>query len=341
MKVLFIGGTGIISTACTQLAVERGIELTLLTRGRHDARLPSGTKTITADAQDTPAAARALGGASFDVVVDWTAFTPADIERDLELFGGRTRQFIFISSASAYQKPATHYLITESTPLANPHWDYSRNKIACEERLTKAYREDSFPITIVRPSLTYGDTLIPLAVNSWAEKSYTVVDRMLRGKQVIVPGDGSSLWVITHNSDFAKGFVGLLGHPQAIGHAFHITSDEVMTWDQYYRIVAAAAGVEPRLVHIASDFMIACLPEEEGSLIGDKSVSVVFDNTKIKRFIPGYCATTSFAEGIRRSLAWFDADPARKLIDTAANAKWDKLIAAYDKGLSEVVRSFR
>jgi len=340
MKVLFIGGTGIISTACTRVAMQRGIDLTLLTRGQRSAELPGGVKTITADAHDLASAKRALDGTSFDAVVDWIAFTPEDIERDLQLFLGRTRQFIFISSASAYQKPATHYLITESTPLANPYWDYSRNKIACEERLMKAYREEGFPITIVRPSLTYGETLVPLVVNSWL-KPYTAVDRMIKGKKIIVPGDGSSLWVITHNTDFAKGLVGLLGHEQAIGHAFHITSDEVLTWDQLYRIVGAAAGVEPQIVHISSDFITACLPENLGGLTGDKSVSVVFDNTKIKRFVPDYVATTTFAQGIRKSLAWFNTDPKRKIIDDEANAKWDKLIDAYEKGLDEAVRSFR
>ena len=339
MKVLFIGGTGIISTASTQLAAERGIDLTLLRRGQHRSELPSGVKTLTGDINDA-SVAQTLAQTSFDVVVDWIAFTPADIERDLKLFRGRTRQFIFISSASAYQKPATHYLITESTPLANPYWEYSRNKIACEERLTRACREEGFPITIVRPSYTYGDTLFPLVTNSF-QKPYTVVDRMRRGQKVVVPGDGTSLWVNTHNTDFAKGFVGLLGHEQAIGHAFHITSDEVLSWDQMYRIVGAAAGVEPKIVHIPSDFIIACLPQQEGGLIGDKSISVVFDNSKIKRFVPGYCATTTFAQGVRRSLAWFDADPARKLIDTEANAAWDKLIAAYEKGLTEAARSFQ
>jgi len=339
MKVLFIGGTGIISTACTQLAVERGIDLTLLRRGQHAAPLPAGVKTLTGDVND-PALAQKVEQTHFDVVVDWIAFTTADIERDLKLFRGRTRQFIFISSASAYQKPATHYLITESTPLANPHWEYSRNKIACEERLMKAYREDGFPITIVRPSYTYGDTLVPLVMNSF-QKPYTVVDRMRKGQKVIVPGDGTSLWVNTHNTDFAKGLVGLLGHEQAIGHAFHITSDEVLSWDQLYRIVAAAAGVEPKIVHIPSDFIIACIPEDEGGLIGDKSISVVFDNTKIKRFVPGYCATTTFAQGMRRTIAWYDADPARKQIDSKANADWDKLIAGYEKGLSEAAQGFR
>jgi len=341
MNVLFIGGTGIVSSACTRLALQRGIQLTLLRRGKYAADWAAGAETLHADIYDPPAVARALQGRRFDVVVNWIAFTQADIERDLALFRGLTRQYIFISSASAYQKPATDYLITESTPLANPHWDYSRNKIACEERLLKAYRDEGFPITIVRPSLTYGETLIPLVINSWAERSYTVVDRMLKGKKVIVPGDGSSLWVITHDSDFAKGFVGLLGHEQSIGHAFHITTDEVLSWNQLYRIVGTAVGVEPRIVHIPSDFMVACLPDMEGTLVGDKAVSVVFDNSKIKRFVPDYVATMRFAQGIRQSLAWFDADPARKLIDSEANATWDKLIDNYERGLQEAVASFQ
>ncbi len=297
-------------------------------------------KTLSVDIDDVAGASKALGANSFDAVVDWIAFTPDQIERDLELFRGRTRQYVFISSASAYQKPSTHYLITESTPLANPFWDYSRNKIACEERLLRAYREEAFPITIVRPSLTYGETQVALAINSWA-KSYTVVDRMRRGKPVIVPGDGSSLWTITHNTDFAKGLVGLLGLEPAIGHAFHITSDEVMTWDQYYRITAEAAGVQPKLIHIPSDYIAACLPSTLGGLLGDKAVSVVFDNTKIKRFVPGYCATTPFGQGIRRTLAWFDADPGRRQIDDEANATWDKLIEAYERGMSGAVRDFQ
>jgi len=340
MKALFIGGTGIISTACTALAAERGIEVTLLTRGQHEAAVPRGVKVLHADARDVAAAKQVLAGQHFDAVADWIAFTPADVERDLELFSRHTRQFIFISSASAYQKPSTHYLITESTPLANPYWDYSRNKIACEERLLKAYRDTGFPVTIVRPSLTYGDTQIPLVLNSW-EKPYTMIERMRKGKKVAVPGDGSSLWVITHNSDFAKGFVGLLGNTQAIGHAFHITSDEVMTWDQWYGIVGAAIGVEPRIVHIPAEFIIACLPQEQGTLIGDKSVSVVFDNTKIKRFVPDYCATTPFAQGLRRTLAWFDADPSRKQIDTAVDAALDKLIALYENGMRGAAAAFR
>jgi nucleoside-diphosphate-sugar epimerase len=342
MRALFIGGTGIISTACTQLAAARGFELTLLTRGRGNAALPPGVKAITVDIEDESAAARALEGERFDVVVDWIAFTPAQVERDIRLFGsGRARQYIFISSASAYQRPVGHYLITESTPLSNPFWEYSRNKIACEERLNEAYRASGFPATIVRPSLTYGETQFALVMNSWA-KSYTLVNRMRQGKKVIVPGDGTSLWVITHNTDFAKGFVGLMGHRQAIGHAFHITSDEVMCWDQFFRITAEAAGAgEPDIVHIPSDFIGACLADAHGGLLGDKATSVVFDNAKIKRFVPGYCATVSYAEGIRRTLAWFDADPARREIDTEAEARWDRLIAAYERGLDQARAQFR
>jgi nucleoside-diphosphate-sugar epimerase len=338
LKLLFIGGTGIISTACTALAVQRGMDVTLLTRGRQISQSPSGVKTLIADVHD-PALIQKLEHESFDAVVDWIAFTPADIERDLKLFRGRTRQFVFISSASAYQKPPAHYLITESTPLANPYWEYARQKIACEERLMQSFRDEAFPVTIVRPSLTYGETLIPLVLNSW-QKSYTAVDRMLRGQKVVVPGDGSSLWVVTHNTDFAKALVGLLGQQQAVGQAFHITSDEVLTWNQLFRTVGAAVGVEPHLVHIPSDFIAACIPEKKGTLLGDKSVSVVFDNSKIKRFVPDYSAATTFAEGVRQSLAWFNADPARKQIDHQVNATMDKLIASYEKGMNDAVRNF-
>ena len=339
MRVLFVGGTGIISTACTQLALERGVELTLLHRGRHATQAVKGVRTISVDIEDGPAVAKALAGDSFDCVVDWIAFEPAHIERDIALFRGRTRHYVFISSASAYQKPVGHYLITESAPLSNPYWSYSQQKIACEERLMRAYRDEGFPVTIVRPSHTYGDTQVALAINSWA-KSYTVVDRMRRGKKVIVPGDGSSLWVITHNTDFAKGLVGLLGREQAIGHAFHITTDEVMCWDQWYRLTAEAAGVEPSLIHIPSDFIAECTPDARGGLTGDKAVSVVFDNTKIKRFVPDYCATTPYTYGIRRTMAWFDADPARRQVDEEANARWDRLIDAYEVGMGEAVRRF-
>ncbi len=336
MKVLFIGGTGYISTACTELAIARGFDVTLLNRSTRTA-IP-GAKTITADISKTEATAAALAGRTWDCVVDFIAYTPLDIEDRLALFRGRVGQYIFISSASAYQKPLTDYLVTESTPLANPLWDYSRNKIVCEERLMRAYREERFPFSVIRPSLTYGDFIIPLAINSWL-KSYTAIDRMRKGLAVIVPGDGLTLWTITHNSDFAKGLVGLLGHPGAIGHAFHITSDEALTWNQIYQMTAEAAGVaSPKLVHIASDFLSACVPSLTGTLLGDKSNSAVFDNTKIKRFVPGFNSTTRYRDGIARTIAWFDADASRRALDLEASQLWDRLIGAYTRGLDAAVK---
>ncbi len=340
LRALFIGGNGIISSASSRRLVERGDELTLLNRGTSRTRPPiDGARHLTGDAGDEASMAAAIGDETFDVVANFRAFTPDQVERDIRLFEGRCRQYVYISSASAYQKPVARLPITESTPLRNPFWQYSRDKIACEDRLMEAYRTDGFPITIVRPSLTYGDSQITLAVNSWT-RSYTIIDRMRRGKKVIVPGDGSSLWVITHNSDFAKGLVGLLGHPRAIGHAFHITSEEVMTWDQYYRIAAEAAGTQARIIHIASDFLATCVPEMLGGLVGDKAVSVVFDNSKIKRFVPDFNATMPFAQGIRRTLAWFDADPERRHVDAEADARYDKLIAAYESGMQHALAAF-
>ena len=339
MKVLFVGGTGLISSACTRLAVEQGVDLFLLNRGGNP-KLAGGASTIAADIHDESATQRALAGHKFDVVVDWIAFTPEDIERDLRLFRGRTDQFVFISSASAYQKPLGYWLISEKTPLVNPFWDYSQNKIACEDRLMRAYREDGFPVTIVRPSLTYGDTQAPLIVNSW-ERPYTAIARMRAGKPLVVPGDGTSLWTITHNSDFAVAFDGLLGRREAIGEAFSITSDEVLTWDEMYRQTAAAAGAEIRIVHIASDFIVACMPEMAGTLLGDKSHSAVFDTTKIKRLVPDFATRTPFAEGIRRTVAWFDADPARQLVDAEMDARLDLLVDTYERGLAKAAEAFK
>lgn len=328
MKVLFIGGTGLISTAVSRLAVARGFELYHLNRGQRGVP-PDGVRSITADIHQPEQVRQALGDLRFDVVVDWIAFTPADIERDLALFRGRVKQFVFISSASAYQKPPSHPIITESTPLHNPHWAYSRNKIACELRLLQAWRDEGFPVTIVRPSLTY-DNNLPIAIGGW--NSYTLIDRIQRGQPIIVHGDGASLWVVTHSEDFARGFVGLLGHHQALGHAFHITSDEVLTWNQIYTTIAEAAGAEAKLVHIASDFIAEVAPDLGPGLLGDKAWSVIFDNSKIKTFVPGFQAVIPFREGIRRTLAWYAADPRRCWIDDNANAEMDRILAAYRGG---------
>ena len=326
MKVLFLGGTGIISTAVSKQAIAQGIELYHLNRGSHPAVLP-GSNCLTADVHQLEDARKVLQDLEFDVVVDWIAYAPEDIERDLSLFRGRTRQFVFISSASAYQKPPVNYLITESTPLHNPYWKYSQNKIACEERLLTAYREEGFPVTIVRPSLTY-DPNFPIAIGGWG--CYTLADRLKKGLPIIVHGDGSSLWVVTHSDDFARGFLGLLGNPQTLGHAFHITSDEVLTWDQIYQTIAEALGVEARIVHIPTDFIARVAPQLSGTLLGDKTWSAVFDNTKIKSFVPGFQAVIPFRDGIRRTLAWFAADGKRQRIDEAVNAEMDHILKAYE-----------
>ncbi|MGE5642240.1 MAG: NAD-dependent epimerase/dehydratase family protein [Byssovorax cruenta] len=334
MKILFIGGTGIISSACAELAIGRGHELFMLNRGaskKYD--VPTGANVLQADIHgDEATLAGLLAGHRFDAVVDFLAYHLDDIERDLRLFRGRTDQFMFISSASAYQKPPQSYLITEETPLENPFWEYSRNKIAIENRLMQAYRDEGFPVTIIRPSFTYGHSQIPFAVSSW-QHPWTVVARMKRGQKVIVPGDGTSLWVLTWNADFAKGLVGLLGKEQAIGEAFHITSDEVFTWDQIHLEVYRALGLEPNVIHIPSDLIARYWSEAVGSLIGDKSNSQVFDNSKIKRFVPDFVCEVKWAEGIRRCLAWFEAHPEFQTIDPQMDPLWDTIISAYERAL--------
>ena len=327
MRALFIGGTGLISAAVSRLAVARGIELTLLNRGRRGEFFPPGAHQITVDNQDPESVHSALRGQDFDVVVDWILFTPKEAARDVELFADRTGQFIFISSASVYQKPPTSHLITESTPLSNPYWQYSKDKIACEDLFMREFRDQGFPVTIVRPSHTYGPTQIPLAVGSWLHP-WTIVDRMRHLRKIVVPGDGTSLWTLTHNSDFAKGFVGLMGNARAIGHSFHITSSEVLTWNQIYNLVGAAAGTRPDLVHLASDFIGAFYPEQFSGLIGDKANCGIFDNTKIRQFVPDFVATVPFSEGIRESVRWFEKHPERCTIDETFNSRCDRMIEA-------------
>jgi nucleoside-diphosphate-sugar epimerase len=338
VRVLFVGGTGLISTACTRLALERGIEVVHLNRSRGGHPI-EGVTTLVADMHDEAAAERALAGQRFDAVVDWIAYGAEDIERDIRLFRDRTDQFIFISSASAYMKPLGQWLIREDTPLANPYWDYARGKIAGEERCMRALRAEDFPITIVRPSHTYGDWSMPLAVSSW-QQPFSSIARWRAGKALIVPGDGQTLWTLTHNSDFAVGLVGLLGRRQAIGHAFHIVSDEALTWDEIHRQTAAAAGAECRIVHIPTDFIAACRPEMNGRLIGDASVSTVFDNSKIKQFVPEFRPVVPFAQGIKQTIAWYDADPARREVDTEMDEWMDRLIAAYEAGLANARAAF-
>lgn len=324
MKALFIGGTGTISQAVSALAVEKGIELYLFNRGNSSRFAPKGAKIIEGNIRNFENAESKLEKYDFDVVVDFVAYEPEHIENDIKLFKNKVDQYIFISSASAYQKPQTDYLIDESTPLANPYWEYSQKKIACEERLMKEYRKNAFPVTIVRPSHTYSKNKIPASLNS--SKSWSLIDRMRRGKKILVHGDGSSLWTMTHNSDFAAAFVGLLGNMQAVGHAFQITSDESLNWNQIYNTIAGAAGVKAELVHVSSEKIAQYDEKYRGSLLGDKAVSVVFDNSKIKRFVPEFKATTYFAEGIRKSIEWFDNNPEFKEIDEEWNKLMDKII---------------
>jgi nucleoside-diphosphate-sugar epimerase len=286
----------------------------------------AGSHSLTADIHKPEDILLALQDLEFDVVVDWIAYGPDDIDRDVTLFQGRVKQYVFISSASAYQKPPDHYLITESTPLNNPYSEYARGKIVCEERLMQAYREEGFPVTIVRPSLTY-DRNFPIAIGG--RGCYTLAERLIKGRQIIVHGDGSSLWVVTHADDFARGFLGLLGNERALGHAFHITSDEVLTWDHIYQTIAEALGVEAKIVHIPSDFIARVAPQMAGNLFGDKMWSVVFDNSKIKKFVSGFQATIPFRDGIRRTVAWFAADEKRRRIDEAVHTEMDLILKAY------------
>ncbi len=327
MKVLFIGGTGNISVSVSRLAVTRGMDLVLLNRGRQAVTI-EGAKTVLADINQPDRVREALGDQHFDGVVNWIAYRESDIERDLALFRGRCGQYIFISSASVYQKPPSYPVITESTPLANPYWQYSCDKIACEERLMRAYRDEGFPVTIVRPSHTY-DTRFPISVGNWA--SYVIPQRMVDGKPVVVQGDGTSLWTLTHAEDFARGFVGLLGHPQAIGHAVHITSDFVLTWNQIYEQLGAALGVKPTLVHIPSEFITSVDPETGAGLIGDKMHSAIFDNSKIKRLVPDYVARIPFHEGIARTVAWYQADKRRMQVPAEDDALIERILTAYRK----------
>lgn len=319
VRVLSIGGTGNISLAVTQLLTQRGVDLTLLNRGQ------SGTagdvRSIHADIRDASAVAAALRNERFDVVIDWIAFTPEHVAMDIELFAGIVSQYVFISSATVYQQPSPFCPLVEDAPLGNPGWQYATDKIACEDILR---RETGFPSTIVRPAHTYGERRIPTAVDG---EGYTIVDRMRRGKQVIVHDDGTSLWTLTHNSDFARALAGLLGNADAVGESFHLTSDFALTWDQVTETIAAAAGLEPDIVHIPSETIAALDPGLGKELLYDKRHSLVFDNAKLKRFVPGFEATLSFAEGIERSLAWFNADSGRKTVDAERDALLDRIIA--------------
>ena len=333
-----IGGTGTISSAITRQLAASGHDLWLLNRGTRKNEVPANVKQVIVDIDDTDEVQRLLGDAQFDAVCEFIGFLPSQVERDIRLFKGRTKQYVYISSASAYNKPAANHVITEGTTLANPYWEYSRNKIACEELLLKTYREEGFPITIIRPSHTYCERAVPVSVHG-LKGSWQVLKRMMEGKQVLVNGDGSSLWTLTWNEDFARGFIGLLGNPKAIGEAFQIMSDEQLSWDQIYQCVANALNVTPRLYHVASDFLAATSPKAwdfTGNLLGDKSLTVVFDCAKLKRAVPGFQATTRFDEGVRRCVAYILAHPELQTEDPEFDAWCDRVIAAQESAKQSI-----
>ena len=324
LRVLFIGGSGVMSSEASRLAVRRGIELLVLNRGATHLRpLPAEASVLHGDIRDTASVREALGDREFDAVVDWVAFTPEHVQADIDLFRGRTGQYVFISSASAYQTPPSRQPVTESTPLRNPFWQYSRDKIACEDLLVEAYRETGFPATIVRPSHTYDKTKIPF------DGKWTALARMRAGQEIVVHGDGTSLWTLTHSADFARGFVPLLGHARTIGEAFQITSDDVLTWNQIAQTLAAAAGATARIVHVPSDAIAAADAAWGAGLLGDKAHSMVFDNSKLRSVVPGYRAEIPFEQGARDIIAWYDEDPARQRTDARLDALMDKLVATY------------
>ncbi|HXK12435.1 MAG TPA: NAD-dependent epimerase/dehydratase family protein [Vicinamibacteria bacterium] len=325
MRVLFLGGTGNISTACVALAVARGHQVGILTRGRRPA--PPEVEPLLGERDDPAALARAAAG-RWDAVVDFLAYTPAQLGLAVEAFAGRTGQYVFIGTAAAYDKPRARLPITEDAPLANPFWEYARLKIACEEAVGRAERDRGLPATIVRPSYTYGPTWIP---SGFGGQDYTVVDRMRRGLPVVCPGDGTALWVMTHASDFAVGLLGLVGHPGAIGEAFHVTSDEVLTWDAIYETIARAAGVEARLVHVPSALVAALVPDRGASLLGDKAHSTFFDNAKVRRVVPDFRPKVTFSEGVARSIAWFDEDVTRRVTSPTANDNIERVLAAWGR----------
>lgn len=336
MKILIIGGTGTISTAITKSLAASEHELWLLNRGRSNANLPEGVNFITADINNESEASEKLKGMTFDVVCDFIGFVKSQLERDFRLFNGKTKQFVYISSASAYNKPPADRVITEGTTLANPYWGYSRNKIECEEYLLKMYRENGFPVTIVRPSHTYCETAVPMGVHGRGG-SWQVIKRMLEGKPVIIHGDGTSLWTLTDSRDFAKGFIGLLGNPRAIGEAFQITSDEALTWNQIYKTIADCLGVEFKPYYVASDFLADTSDYDfRGGLIGDKSNCAVFDNSKLKRAVPGFNAEIRFEQGVKRALDYVLSHKECQTEDEEFDLWCDRLISALENAKKEI-----
>ena len=334
MRALLLGGTGTISTKVTQRLLQLGWDVWLVNRGSHPA--PAGARQLVADVTNESDLSGKLAGKTFDAVVNFIAYTPGDILRDHRIFSGKTGQYVFVSSASAYQKPCTPLPITEDTPLHNPYWQYSRDKIACEETLMQLWRQESFPATIVRPSHTYAESKVPVGL--YGTTSWQVIRRMTAGKPVLVHGDGTSLWTFTHSRDFAQGFCGLLGNQGALGQAVHITSDEAITWTAAYETIAGVLGVPFTPLYVASGLLAqAGRPfgyDFEGSLLGDKANCAVFDNTKIKTLVPAFRADTSFEKGVRETIENILATPTLQKQDDAFDFFSDRMA----QELSETLR---
>lgn len=329
MRVLFIGGTGNLSLDCSHRALARGMEVWHLNRGSQPDKAPKGVRSLQADVRDEAAVDRVLATAHFDAVVDFIAYLPSQVEADLRLFRDRTSQYVFISSASAYRKPAVHPVITESTPLCNPFWQYSRDKIACEDLIRSTAGD--LPWTIIRPSHTYANGWVPSAFSS---SDWTVARRMLEGREVIVQGDGQSLWTLTHARDFAVGLVGLLGNPAAYGEAVQITGEEALTWEAIHQTIAGTLGVEARIVHIPSEFIARAEPSLAGGFLGDKAWTSLFDCSKLKRLVPDFRTTISFQEGVRESIEWLLADPSRQRINPSVGESIERILAAWKRAMA-------
>lgn len=341
MRVLFIGGTGTISTSISRRLAENGCDLYLLNRGTRNDQLPTNINFIQADIGNEADVSKKLEGMTFDVVCDFIGFVPEQLERDFRLFHNKTKQFMYISSASAYHKPVKNPIITEGTSLANPYWEYSRNKIACEDFLMRMYQENGFPVTIIRPSHTYCERSAPLGLHG-KHGSWQVIKRMLEGKPIIVHGDGSSLWTMTHSDDFAKGFIGLMGNPQAIGEAFHITSDESLSWNQVYEVIANCLDVPYKPYYVASEYLARIAPagyDLMGGLIGDKSNTVIFDNSKLKRAVPDFQSTIRFEQGMRKTLDYMLSHEDCQTIDEEFDSWCDKVIAVLEKAKKDILSS--
>jgi len=330
MRVLFIGGTGNISSECTEAAIRQGMDVSVITRGRH--KVPEGAASIIGDVTDRAMLAPLVGSGNYDVVIDFLCYEPATAAASVSACKGKIGQYVFLSSASVYQKPPQSHVVSESTPLGNPFWEYARQKIACEDTFLEAFRNDGFPVTIVRPSHTYGHTWIPTA---FVSGDFTVAARMLAGRPFIVPGDGQALWTITHARDFAVGLVGLLGRPGTLGEVFNMTGDEALTWDEIHHVVASALGVEPHIVHVPSDFIAAVDPAMGERLLGDKSYTTLFDCSKVRRIVPEFRTTIPFAQGVRESVAWRRADPSRMIVDGSMDGRIDRILADWERLLAQ------